>query len=285
MKLKQKLAINYIRARLRILAIVSPDKAARKALDIFCTPFQRNRKKPSAIFEKGEKLSFQLEGITVRGHRWRPHQASSANLKRVLIVHGFESASVNFEGYIGGLLKKGYEVLAFDAPAHGQSGGKRITLPLYAEMIRSVCDQYGPVQSFIGHSFGGSALSLFLESTPQDADTKIALVAPAVEMTAAIDGFFAQLQLGDELRPGFDQRIEEMGGHPPSWFSIRRALYNIRATVLWVQDEDDLITPLRDTEGVREDRHPNLRFRITKGLGHRRIYRDPEVMREILEFL
>jgi len=285
MKLKQKLAINYIRARLHILALVSLDKAVNKALSLFCTPRQKNRKKGSPIFEKGERLSFRLETLTIRGHRWLPHQASGPTLKKVLIVHGFESASVNFEGYIQGFLKKGVEVLAFDAPAHGGSDGKKITLPLYINMLRAVYDKYGPIQSFLGHSFGGIALSLFLESLHGNADTKLVLIAPAVEMSTAIDGFFQLLQLRDELRSGFDKRIEEIGGHPPSWFSVRRAMQGIRAGVLWVQDEEDLVTPWKDALPVKEDGHPNIRFHLTKGLGHRKIYRDPAVVQEILEFL
>ena len=158
MNLGQKLAISYIKARINILALVSPERAAKKAVDIFCTPMRRTRKKPSRIFEKGEPLSFRLEGNTLRGHRWLPHQASGPTLEKVLIIHGFESASVNFDQYISGFLKKGYEVLAFDAPAHGESGGKKITLPLYIQAIQSVCEHYGPVKRFMGHSFGGLAL-------------------------------------------------------------------------------------------------------------------------------
>lgn len=285
MNLRQKLAINYIKARLNILALASVKKAAKKAFDIFCTPLQRSRKKTPAVFEKGEKLAFELEGNTIRGNRWLPHQASTSTLKKVLIVHGFESASLNFDQYISALLKKGYEVLAFDAPAHGKSGGKRITLPLYIKTIHTIYQRYGPIQSFMGHSFGGQVLSLFLESMPTDESVKMALIAPACEAVTAIDGFFQLLGLSRELRSAFDEQIYEASGFPPSHFSIRRALYQIKASVLWVQDEEDRITPLRDALRVKEDRHPNVQFVITRGLGHRKIYRDAEIMRQIVEFL
>jgi hypothetical protein len=36
---------------------------------------------------------------------------------------------------------------------------------------------------------------------------------------------------------------------------------------------------------VKEDNHPNIEFVITKGLGHRRIYRENKVVRRIVEFL
>jgi len=284
MNLKQKLAIQYVRARLRILALVSPEKAAKKAFDLFCTPRRKSRKRLPPLFSQGEKLSFQLEDHTIRGHRWLPHQAA-ANTKKVMILHGFESSSRNFEQYIHALQKKGYEVLAFDAPAHGRSDGRRITVPLYMDMIRTVYDKYGPIHSFMGHSLGGLALTLFLESIPHDSRNRVVLIAPAVEATAAVDMLFQLLDLNEEVRAAFDAYGYSLYNLPFSWFSLRRALRGIKASVLWVQDEDDLITPLKDTFPVREDGHPHVRWVITRGLGHRKIYRDGEVIRQVVDFL
>jgi len=285
MKLKQKLAIGYIRAQLNILSLVSHKKAARKAFELFCTPQEKAAKKQGHFSEKGEKLSFKLEGHTVRGHRWLPHQASTDSLKKVLIAHGFESASRNFDQYVLPFLKKGYEVLAFDAPAHGQSGGKRITLPLYVRTIQTIYEQYGPIDSFMGHSLGGLAITLFLESLPPIRNTKLVLIAPPCEMVTAVDSFFRLLQLNKEVRKEFDDYSYELFDRPFSYYSIRRALHQVHSDILWLQDEEDKITPLKDALRVKEDQHPNIHFVITKGLGHRRIYRDPAVTGQIVDFL
>jgi len=66
-----------------------------------------------------------MNGIVIKGWRWN-HPAE----RKVLILHGFESSAINFDRYVKPLIKKGYEVLAFDAPAHGRSGSKTITAPL-----------------------------------------------------------------------------------------------------------------------------------------------------------
>lgn len=68
------------------------------------------------------------------------------------------------------------------------------------------------------------------------------------------------------------------------WYSIRRAMKNIRARVLWFQDEDDEITPLSDVLKVKAENYPNIEFVITKGLGHRRIYRDNKVAQSVVDF-
>jgi pimeloyl-ACP methyl ester carboxylesterase len=285
MKLKQKLAIGYVRAHLHILTLVSPRQAAKKAFSLFCTPRRKSGKKPPPLFDKGEALSFRLGDHAVRGHRWLPHQASTTTLKKVLITHGFESSSRNFEQYVHAFLKKGYEVLAFDAPAHGRSGGRQITLPLYVDMIRTVHDRYGPIHSFMGHSLGGLALSLFLESIPHDRNTRLVLISPPVEMVSAVDRLFQMLELDAGVRTSFDEYAYHHSNRPFSWFSLRRTLHGIRAEVLWLHDEDDDVTPLADTLPVKEDGHPNIRWVTTKGLGHRKIYRDAGVMRQVTDFL
>ncbi len=282
MKLNQKLALGYVRARLNILSLVSPRKAAIKAFRFFCTPQQRVTKKGSAFFEQGERLSFPLDKHIVRGHRWLPGKRP---LKRILIAHGFESASRNFEAYIAALLKKGYEVVAFDAPAHGQSGGKRVLLTDYVKMLRTIEMNYGPFEGYIGHSLGGLAVSLLLENHPHHRETRLALIAPAVETTTAVAAFSEVLQLSPEVRAEMDEYVQEISGHNFSWYCLRRALNQVQANVLYLQDEDDRVTPLKEALLVRQDGHPNIQWVITRGLGHRKIYKDPEIMDKIIDFL
>jgi pimeloyl-ACP methyl ester carboxylesterase len=280
MKLAQKIAVSYFRTKFKLLTVVSSTKAAEKAFDLFRTPQRRNKKPAPKIFEQAEKLSFKLDGIAIHGWRWN-HPAD----RKVLIIHGFESSATSFDRYVKPLVKKGYEVLAFDAPAHGKSGNKQITAPLYARTITEINQRYGPIRSFMAHSFGGLAVSLALEETHHTSDSRLVLIAPATETTTAINTFFHFLKLDDSLRPEFEKIIIKAGGHPSSWYSIRRAMKHIRAKVLWLHDEDDEITPLADAYKVKEENYPNIQFVITKGLGHRRIYRDNKVSKAIVDFL
>ena len=298
MKLSQRLALSYIRTKLKLLSSISKKKAAEKAFELFCTPRQRNKKILPKIFEQAEKLHFKIDNIIVQGWRWKPIPPSHFRLndpvgqagghpagKKALIIHGFESTVVNFDKYIKPLTLKGYEVLAFDAPAHGRSDGKQINAPLYKRTIQEINRRYGPVQSFMAHSFGGLAVCLALEEISHTAEYRLVLIAPATETTSAIDSFFKFLQLDPALRPEFEKMIFKKGGVSPAWYSVRRAMKHIQAKVLWVHDEEDDITPVSDVLKVRSENHPNIKFVITKGLGHRRIYRDNKVARLIVDFL
>lgn len=280
MNLSQRLAISYYKTKLKLLAAVSKKKAAAKAFDLFCTPQFRNKKKLPPIFESGEKLQFEMEGIIIKGWRFN-HPAD----RKAMIIHGYESSGINFEKYIKPLIKKGYEVLVFDGPAHGKSGGKKITAPLYKRTIQEVIKRYGPVQSYMAHSFGGLAVCLALEEISHTEDYRLALIAPATETVTAIDGFFKFLDLDPSLRPAFENIIIKTGGVSSDWYSISRSMKHIRARVRWFHDEEDTITPLRDALKLKGENYPNIEFVITRGLGHRRIYRDNKVMRSVVEFL
>ncbi len=280
MKLAQRLAISYIRTKFKFLSSISKKKAAKRAFELFCTPPTRNKKPLPPVFKEAEKLHFKIDGITIKGWRWN-HPAQ----RKALIVHGFESSVSNFDRYIKPLTRKGYEVLAFDAPGHGRSGGRTITLPLYKEMIKIVNEQYGPVQSYMAHSFGGLAVSMALEEISHTHDYRLALIAPATETPTAIDSFFKFLRLDNEIREEFEKLIVQTGGMSAEWYSIRRAMKHIRARVLWFHDEEDTTTPLQDALKVKAENYPNVEFVISKGLGHSRIYRENKVTKAVVDFL
>ena len=281
MKLKQKLVIKFIRIKFKALSILSTRKTAEKAFQLFCTPFFKTVNRDPSVFKSAETLNFTLDGIKINGYRWNKDKEH-----KILILHGFGSAAHNFHQYVTSFIDKGYQVLAFDAPAHGISEGSTVNAKQYGEMIDKAYKLYGPFNSFLAHSFGGMALSLALENIEHDINTKIVFIAPATETTTAIDEAFKLLQISDKaVRVAFDNIIFEKSGHTTSWFSIKRAMQNIMANILWIHDEDDDITPLADALKVKEQNYKNIKFVITKGLGHRKIYRDTIVKEMVIDFL
>jgi pimeloyl-ACP methyl ester carboxylesterase len=153
-------------------------------------------------------------------------------------------------------------------------------------MIEKVVQLYGPIKGYLAHSFAGIALSLAIEKTMHNLDTHIVLIAPATETATAVDAAFTMLNIQNTaVRKEFDNIIFERSGHTTEWFSIKRAMQQISASVLWIHDEEDDITPLADALQVKKEHFPNIRFIITKGLGHKKIYRDITVKKEIVDFL
>lgn len=280
MTIVQKIGVKYIRTKFALLSKLSKRKAAEQALALFTTPQSRVPHKLTPVFAGAEKLQLKFGDGTVQGYRWN-HPAK----KKVLILHGYESSIVYFGPYVNPLIKKGYEVLGFDAPAHGASTGKQINAIDYKNLVLEIINQFGPVTSFITHSFGGLAVSMALEELPHNETWKVVFIAPATESTRAIDNFFSYVKLDADVRKEFDMLITQVNNQPPSWYSVSRIANDIKAQVLFLQDKNDNLTPLSDVEPIMAKGYPNFTFIITEGLGHSKIYRDEGTRNSVIRFL
>ncbi len=279
MKRIQKLKIVAIQTKVKLLGLMSSKKAALEVFTLFCTPLAKPLRKTPPV--GAQAIQFTFNNIKINGHRWNAGQQ-----KKVLLLHGFSSAALKFDQYVQPLVNKGYEVLSFDAPAHGSSGGTTTNALEYSQMIMEITQLYGPIDSFIAHSFGGLAISLAAENIQHTYNTKIVLIAPATETTTALQGAYSFLKVTSKnVKAEVDALIENLSGKKPEWFSISRAIKNCSANILWMHDEDDAVTPLHDALKVKNEAHSNVQFIITKGLGHQKIYHNEDVKKAIFNFL
>jgi pimeloyl-ACP methyl ester carboxylesterase len=279
----QKLAINYYRAKLNLLHVVSPSLAAYEALDLFTKPYGKPRRpRRSGWFENAENILLVSNGFKLTGFKWR---AKPDNDRKLLIIHGFAGSVGSFDRYLSGLMQHGYDVYAYEAPGHGNSEGNRLNALLYAQVLKDIIAAHGPFDAFMAHSLGGLALMLALHENPSANAPLIALIAPATESTTAADKFFEFLQLPDSLRQSFENHIRKRSGKPIEWFSIRRVLPDIKGRILWLHDASDTTTPIGDVYPLLQQSLSHVHFHFTEGLGHSGIYKDNNVKRKILEFL
>ncbi len=282
LKFTQRIILKYYRTKLKLLEKVSPQKAVEYAMQIFFTPYTRQSKaERPAIFHKAEKLSFSFNGNIIKGSRWRASQPAA---KTILICHGMNSCSYRFEKYVQLLLQKHFNVLAFDAQGHGQSEGKMLNAIIYSEIILEIEKLYAPINGILAHSVAGMGTAFAMEKL-NPINKKIVLVAPATETVSAIDNYFSILHLKPSFRKLFDETVEKLRGQPPQWYSVTRAVQNFSAPLLWIHDKDDNICPYKDTLNIQQMQLPHIQFIATKGLGHNKIYRDPEVQKKIIDFL
>ena len=278
----QKLAITYYKTRLHFMNSISRNWAAAAAFDIFTKPYKVKFKKDPPIWEKAEQLSLTTEHGMLAGFCWKPGKPSG---KKLLIIHGFAGNSRAFDRFIRPLLAMGYEVYAYDAPAHGKSDGNRLNVSLYMNAIQLIIEKHGYFEAYLAHSLGGLSLMLLLHQLKHDDAPKIVLIAPATESTTAADHFFGFLKLPASLRVAFEKKVEEMSGVPLQWYSISRILHDVKGDILWVHDKDDHTTPIEDVYPLVYNEPGHVRFHFTEGLGHSRIYKDNSVKKVILDFL
>ncbi|MFT3901615.1 MAG: alpha/beta fold hydrolase [Niabella sp.] len=280
-KFKERLALAGARAELNMISLFSKRKTAERAFDVFCTTFGNRQYSLNKQYEEAEHLSFRYDGLLVKGYRWNKGAG-----KRLLVAHGYSSHAINFSHFVSAFVEKGYEVVAFDAPGHGYSEGKRINALIYTGFVQELIKHYGRFDVFFGHSFGGLAIGLTVAELADNADVKMVLIAPAANTARLFPIYFDRMHIRNkQVRGYFDDIIMEMSGRPTEWFSLQRCLPQIKGPVLWIHDEEDDVTPVVDAHEIEQQHFPNVRFIFTKGLGHRKIYRSPEVMHAVLDFV
>lgn len=275
----QKLTLFSLKSSIKIASFFSSQWGASVAFNIFCTPYRKPRNVAPPIFRQATAIEIEVDGLAIRGHQWNPDAD-----KKILILHGFESRAYNFDRYISPLLEKGYGVIAMDGKAHGNSEGKTTTAPEYAEMIKVLEENMGKFDGFISHSFGGIALSLYQEEN-NNPTAKMVLIAPATETQSAIDLFSHFFGLGPGIKTSIHAYIKQKSGKDISHYSINRIAPKLNNSILWIHDKDDDITPLSDLKPLLDSAPANIEFMITEGLGHRKIYKDPAVIKRVIDFI
>jgi len=280
----ERIYLQYLRTKFKTISKLAPAIAGRMAFELFCTPYPKYKKrKAPAIFHHATKRTVVLTDQTkIHGFEWLP---SKPNDQTVLIAHGYASYAFKFEHYIAPLLKMGYRVLAFDAPAHGQSEGKHIHVVVYQEAIQKIMEQAGPIHHFIGHSLGALTLSMIAEKIDQAEARKFVLIAPATKTTTTFANFFKMMHLNEVTKAAFLQDVSNRTSHTVDHFAADRALANYKGPVLWVHDEKDMVCPFEDIIHFKEKAPSNIKFLITNGLGHNKVYKTAEVMDQIMTFL
>ena len=280
----ERIYLQYLRTKFKTISKLAPAIAGRMAFELFCTPYPKYKKrKAPAIFHHATKRTVVLTDQTkIHGFEWLP---SKPNDQTVLIAHGYASYAYKFEHYIAPLLKMGYRVLAFDAPAHGQSEGKHIHVVVYQEAIQKIMEQAGPIHLFIGHSLGALTLSMIAEKIDQAEARKFVLIAPATKTTTTFANFFKMMHLNEVTKAAFLQDVSNRTSHTVDHFTADRALTNYKGPILWVHDKKDMVCPYEDIINFKENAPSNIKFLITNGLGHNKVYKTAEIMDQIMTFL
>src|SRR5258708_36602147 len=80
--------------------------------------------------------------------------------KKVLLMHGWAGTGLGFQTLVEALTRDGFEVVSYDAPAHGESEGKWTTLVQWMQPVDKLLRQKGALYAIFGQRLGdlGAAL-------------------------------------------------------------------------------------------------------------------------------
>ena len=200
----------------------------------------------------------------------------------VLLLHGWNGYAAQLKGFVDPLVTAGFRVVAFDAPAHGDSDGVTTDLVDYAAAILAVAGAAGPLHGLVAHSFAAPAAALAVDAgldVPH-----MVLIAPPRRFDHYARGLRRSLGLPARVDRRMRARSERRLGRSWDDLDLGRLIARQTAPVLVVHDGGDRHVPWSDGQAIAAAA-PRGRLKTTAGLGHRRILDDAQVIDAAVAFL
>lgn len=278
-------SLSAARSALRVATAASPDAAAELAERIFDAP-RRSPRPPRELEALSRARHFLIpnDGPIPNGDgapplaAWEWGEAGP----RVLLVHGWEGRGAQLAPLGERLAALGFRAVAFDAPAHGDTPGTSCTFFDVAEAIHAAARALGSLHAIVAHSMGGSATVWAVRG--HRLAERYAMIAPPADLRDFSRGFARLMELSDDVHVRMERRIEERHSVCLDDAVVERSVAGQDAPLLVVHDLGDREVPFEDGRRLAEA-WPGAALLRTEGLGHRRILRDPEVLRAVERFV
>lgn len=263
----------------QFLNLISTKAVVLYAAKLFTTPIKHRI--PKRELEMDTNSIQQLIPVPSINKSIMVYQYGKSD-KKVLLVHGWSGRGTQLFKIADALLKEGYATVSFDAPAHGKSPGNSSIMLEFIASIFELEKQYGPFEVAIGHSLGGMAVLNAVKSGFKT--DKIIVIGSGDIVHDIIDDFIKKLQLKPEISIKLRDHFENKYNEAMDNYSAFKAAEAIEKPILVVHDENDYEVPVK--AGINIHQHvKNGELMITKGLGHRKILGDVNVIHKIIEFI
>jgi pimeloyl-ACP methyl ester carboxylesterase len=276
-------AVSLVGTALNRSSLVAPGLAGKGCFRLFrnAKPRGKIRDGEREVHDRAVVEELSVNGKRVVTYRW------GDGARPVLLVHGWQSRASRFAGFVPRLEAAGFSPIGFDAPGHGDSGGRTTTILEYRETIRLLQARYGPFDAAIAHSFGVLAAFLALRGTLNAA--RLVTIAGVSEMQFLFDEFCRRLALNDLLIPDRRRRIEQdmFPDTAENWqrFDATHRREEITPPMLVIHDHNDDTAPITQAHRLKAAYGDQAQLITTAGLGHRKILNHPAVIDAALDFL
>lgn len=259
-----------------ITALFSREKAAKKAFKLFCTP----RKGRLQDHQKTYLNQFTQQQVQLADHCIQTYHLPGKK-PLVLLCHGWESNAFRWRNLLEKLQEAQYEVLFFDAPAHGASSGSELHVPVYESCTSALIEKFKPT-FVIGHSIGGLAVMYSQYKNPQPSVQKLVSLGAPSELEEIMNNYQRLVGFNNRVLSALDHYFKKRFSFGISEFSMSELVKKIEQQGLLIHDLKDPIAPY--TAAIRMQKNwKNAKLITTEGLGHS--LHQEQVNNQIIAFL
>lgn len=273
--------MNATATAIRASAHLSPALGGRLALSaFFSTTRMRVRDDDWATDDAARRSTIRIDEADVATYQW------GTGTSAALLMHGWNGRASQFATLVRDLVGEGYRVVAFDAPAHGASPGRRTDVRDWVTAAHLLSDSEGPFELIVGHSVGAfAALAAVRDGV---ATPRVVSIAGAGTVSAFHDQFWRMLRMPLKARPAFDAAFYRRLGIGREESDARfDALANSlpdSTTLLVVHDREDRALDVRNSEALHAAHPTQSRLLLTDGFGHNGLLAADPALDAVLAF-
>ncbi len=279
LNIKEPFSLKAIRWFYPKLEKFVPKVAHNIAWNLFFSPFRFNRpERELNAFETATRSTINIHSKEVTLYHWGTQGNPVA-----VVVHGWSGRATQFHKFIQPLVKKGFQVIGFDAPAHGLSEGKSTNIKEFYEVLTHIEKNMGEIKIGIGHSFGGVSLLYAIKEGLQ-LENVVMISSPTIG-DDILSSFRKKINASKSTDTAMRKMVVQRFNLDFEEITACELIKNVAVkNHLIIHDKNDLEVPYTNAESLHSITK-NSELLLTKGLGHTRILRDEKVVKSTLTFI
>lgn len=258
------------------IALFSKERAAQKALSVFSIP-RKGKITPvqDTFLKTATKQLIGWEEGLYACYRWKGTGPT------VLLAHGWESNSFRWKYLVEPLVKKDYNIIAIDAPAHGGTDGVEFTAIKYSKLIKQTIALYEP-EFVVAHSVGAMATIYQEHKEPHDFIKKFVFLGSPNALENIMRGYQRVVSFNETVYKALDNLLHKTFGSRIKDFNAATFAATITQPTLLIHNPQDVVIPYSDMHEIAAKMQKATTY--TSATGGHSLY-TPEVVEAIINFV
>lgn len=221
-------------------------------------------------------------------HQWGKHRFYTFTYGEgppVLLLHGWCSKGARWSDYAQELVRRGFQAVILDAPGHGLSPGRTLSVPHYIKCVGQILQTRSYWHAIVSHSMGSlvGVIAASESAARHVVQSKFILMNTFSNCDALMSKFSRCLGISENVISDTRNWIPNYAGNPLSYFSLNTHLLRLEEPkVLLIADKEDIVVPSYEANLIL-DSFPKAQPVFTEGLGHN--LRSEEVKKLVVDFV
>ncbi len=251
---------------------ISPKLTAKLAYHFMSNPrFKKPRAFEKDIIQKATQSTIKYEQYDIAVYKW-----GDGN-RKVLLVHGWEGRASNFGAIIPLFLDKGYQVISFDLPSHGNSTKKAANTFECTGLVKLFLEE-ASYDFIITHSMGSVLTIMAMDSFSKYSGNQMIMFTTPHRFEEFLDLALENYGLTEKTKHSLVELLRPKSKYEPLELCATDLVQKIDMKKAFIiHDKMDKVIPIENSIKV-SSAFKNSEFIEIEGTGHFRMLWSTKVL-------